>query len=264
VQHSVRYTVGFAAAVCVTCSIFVASAAVFLKDRQYENRILDRQKKVLSVVGLMQDGEVLSPAEVTSRFEANVKASVVDLETGKVDESLDPSEFDQRAAQSDPERSRSAPPNDAKVQRLPNHALVYRMVDEAGALKALVLPVEGKGLWSTLYGYIALESDLETIRGITFYEHAETPGLGGEVDNPRWKALWPGRKAFGDKGDVRIEVTKGPAGPVDSDPHRIDGLSGATLTSRGVTHLVRFWLGEHGFEPLLRDLRSTLSRKAAQ
>lgn len=251
-QHSVKYTVGFAAAVCVTCSIFVASAAVLLRDRQEENRLIDRQKKVLSVVGLMAPDEQLTPEQVRTRFNDNLKAQVVDLKTGKADPSADPASFDQQAAQSDPERSRPAPENGAKVQRVPNQGLVYRMEDESGALQALVLPIEGKGLWSTLYGFLALGSDCNTIRGITFYQHAETPGLGGEVDNPRWKNLWPGRRAFDQQGQAKIAVAKGPAGSVETDPHRVDGLSGATLTSRGVTELVRFWIGEHGFGPLLQ------------
>ena len=104
--------------------------------------------------------------------------------------------------------------------------------------------------------YLALEPDARTIRGITFYEHGETPGLGGEVDNPRWKALWPGRLAFDDRGNPKISVKKGLAGPVDEDPYQVDGLSGATITSRGVTNLVRFWLGDDGFGPCLDKYRA--------
>jgi len=119
----------------------------------------------------------------------------------------------------------------------------------------VVLPVEGKGLWSTLYGFLALDKDVNTIKGLTFYQHGETPGLGGEVDNPKWKALWPGRKAFGDDGQPKIAVIKGQAGPVAEDPYQVDGLSGATITARGVSHLVQFWLGTHGFGPYLKQFK---------
>ena len=71
-----------------------------------------------------------------------------------------------------------------------DQTLVYELRDDAGALDLVVLPVHGLGLWSILYGFVALDADLETIRGLTYYEHKETPGLGGEVDNPRWKSLW--------------------------------------------------------------------------
>jgi len=128
--------------------------------------------------------------------------------------------------------------------------MVFDVV-ENGELQAMIFPIEGKGLWSTLYGYIALAPDANTVVGITFYDHGETPGLGGEVDNPRWKSLWPGRKVFDERGNPVIQVKKGSAGPPAKDPHQVDGLSGATLTSRGVTALVQFWLGENGYGPYL-------------
>ena len=102
---------------------------------------------------------------------------------------------------------------------------------------------------------LALAPDTTTIEGITFYEHGETPGLGGEVDNPSWKALWIGRQAFDDNWQPAIEVIKGCCRTGRRGPLRVDGLSGATLTARGVSNLVRFWLGENGFEPYLATLR---------
>ncbi len=181
---------------------------------------------------------------------------VVDLATGDELPDVDPETFDQRKNSLDPETSRAAGKNLAGVERVPNQALVYRLEDE-DALGLLVLPIEGKGLWSTLYGFIALDADLETIKGITFYEHKETPGLGGEVDNPKWKALWTDRRAFGEDHEPRIEVIRGRAGPPSDDPHRVDGLAGATMTSRGVGRLVRFWLGEAGFGTYLETLRKS-------
>jgi Na+-transporting NADH:ubiquinone oxidoreductase subunit C len=244
----------FAAAVCVVCSIFVSSAAVLLKDRQEENKLIDRMSKVLSVAGLIDDADHPPAAEIKSLFESNITPIVIDLKTGEIAEDEDPKTFDQRAARGDPDRSRPAPKNAAKVQRLPNHALVYQVMD-GEELEALIFPVEGKGLWSTLYGFLALDEDAQTIKGITFYEHGETPGLGGEVDNPSWKALWPGRKAFGEDGKPKISVKKGQAGKPEDDPYHVDGLSGATLTSRGVTHLVQFWLSDDGYGPYLDKYR---------
>jgi Na+-transporting NADH:ubiquinone oxidoreductase subunit C len=180
---------------------------------------------------------------------------VVDLATGERVGDVDPATFDQRAATIDPALSRVAPDNAARIARLPNTVLVYEIRDQTDRLEMVVLPVEGLGLWGTLYGFIALEGDLRTIRGLTFYEHKETPGLGGEVDNPRWKARWTGRLAFDDDLAPAIAVVKGLAGAVADDPHAVDGLSGATLTSRGVTNLLRFWLGPDGFDPYLTRLR---------
>ncbi|MDH5675948.1 MAG: Na(+)-translocating NADH-quinone reductase subunit C [Myxococcales bacterium] len=253
-QHSTGFIVMFAAAICVVCSIFVSGSAVLLKDRQLENKILDRQTKVLDVAGLVEEGQSLSRAQVLELFEKNIEAVVVDLESGDVAEGVDAQSFDQARAAKDPAQSKEAPENDAKVRRIPNQALVYQVKQE-GKVSMVILPVEGKGLWSTLYGFVAIDADGNTIRGLTFYQHAETPGLGGEVDNPSWKALWPGRKAFDSSWQPVIEVKKGAAGPAAEDPHHVDGLSGATLTSRGVTHLLRFWLGEHGFGPYMAKFR---------
>lgn len=253
-MHSTGFTVMFAAAVCVVCSIFVAGAAVVLKEPQEANKLLDRQSKVLDVAGLVGEGESLSSKEISARYAENIKPQLIDLATGKPAEG-DVATFDQKKAAADPATSRAAPANDAKVARLPNQAVVYK-VEDKGELKGLVLPIEGKGLWSTLYGFLALEADAKTIEGITFYEHGETPGLGGEVDNPRWKALWKDRIAFDGNWHPKISVKKGPAGSAKDDPFHVDGLSGATITSRGVTSLVQFWLGDNGFGPYLAAYRA--------
>ena len=254
-QGSVGYNLGFAAAVCLVCAVVVSSAAVVLADRQARNAALDRQRNVLLAAGLAGDDESLDAEAVAARSAA-VAPVVLTLSTGEVAAAVDAAGFDQRAASLDPARSAPAPDNTAGVMRLPSEAMVYEVRDEAGRLDLVVLPIEGLGLWGTLYGFVALEGDLRTIRGLTFYEHKETPGLGGEVDNPRWKALWPGRLAFDDDLSPAIAVVKGPAGSVDEAPYAIDGLSGATITSRGVTSLVRFWLGPDGFGPYLTRLRS--------
>jgi Na+-transporting NADH:ubiquinone oxidoreductase subunit C len=244
----------FTTLLCVVFSLMVSVVAVVLEERQEENRRLNRIKNVLGVAGLLEPGERISRDEMSRRFEERLEPRIVDLQEGRILEGVDAMAFDQRAAASDPSRSREAPENAAKVRRIPNQALIFEMRD-GDQVEGLVLPVEGYGLWSTLYGYLALEADGNTIRGITFYEHGETAGLGGEVDNPRWKALWPGRLAFDESGELRIRVKKGAAGPPDRDPHQVDGLSGATLTTNGVTHLIHFWLGENGFRRYLDAYR---------
>ena len=247
-------TLGFAAAVCAVCSIMVATAAVSLRERQEQNQIVDRKKNVLAVAGLIEPGERLSGEEVNRRFDEGIQPRVVELRSGDYAEDVDPGGFDQRRAAADPGASREAPANAAGVRRIPEMGLVYQVVRN-GELKALIIPVEGKGLWSTLYGYLALGTDVTTIDGLNFYEHAETPGLGGEISNPRWQARWKGRKAFDEQGKIRITVIKGQAGPPAQDPYQVDGLAGATITAYGVSRLVRFWLGENGYGPYLEKLR---------
>ena len=89
-----------------------------------------------------------------------------------------------------------------------------------------------------------------TVRGLTYYKHGETPGLGGEVDNQLWKAKWPGKEVYDSDWNVKVEVTKS----VTDDTCQVDALSGATLTSNGVTNMLRFWLGSKGFGPYLQQL----------
>lgn len=256
-QPTTSYTVAFAAGVCLVCSLFVSGAAVSLKSRQDANKVLDKQKKVLSVAGLIEEGASPDAAEVDRIFAEKISARVVDMKTKQEvsDPSFDFKSYDAVKASKDPATSIAVAPNQAKVGRLPARQIVYCVKDGEGCSQ-LIFPVEGKGLWSTMYGFLSLERDLNTVKGITFYAHGETPGLGGEVDNPAWKALWPGRKVYKADGDVSLRVVKGKAGDVASDPHRVDGLSGATLTSNGVTYLVDFWLGPDGFKGYIDNLKS--------
>lgn len=258
-RDSTGYTVGFAVVVCVVCGIGVAGAAVALSERQAENKVLDQQKQVLLVAGLLDPNQPAKPDEVTALFEKNIRREVIDLKRGAPAQGVEATTFDQRRAQRDPATSTAAPENAAKVFRLPNNALVYHVLKD-GKTDKLILPIEGYGLWSVLYGYLALDSDGNTVEGITFYQHSETPGLGGEVDNPKWKALWPGRKIYNEKGQPALSVIKGQAGPPQQDPHHIDGLSGATITSNGVSNTIKFWFGEHGFGPYLEQFRKSQGR----
>lgn len=236
---------------CVVCSVFVSTAAVLLKPAQEANKSLDMKRNILAAAGM------LDPERSVEEVFAGVSARVVDLRSGKFATDVDAAEFDQRQAAKDPAQSEAldTEQDTAKISRRENYAMVY-LVEEGGELEKIILPVHGYGLWSTLYGFIALEADANTVAGLGFYEHGETPGLGGEVDNPRWKNLWPGKQVYRD-GEVAIGLIKGSVDPASpAAPWQVDGLSGATLTSRGVTHLVQFWLGDNGFAPFLQNLKS--------
>jgi Na+-transporting NADH:ubiquinone oxidoreductase subunit C len=235
----------------VVCSALVSTSAVILRPEQIRNKILDRKKNILRAAGRFDPGRPIE--EQFSRFEIRV----VDLESGEYREDIAAATFDQRKAARSDDLGVAVPEDEdiAGLKRRSRVAPVYLAKNEAGELEQLILPVHGKGLWSTLYGYLALESDLATIAGFSIYDHGETPGLGGEVDNPRWKKQWVGKRAFDEEGDVEIEVVKGAADR--GDPHQIDGLSGATITTRGVDALLRYWLGKNGFRPFLDRLRST-------
>lgn len=255
-RHSALYTLVFATAVCLVCAILVSGAAVALRPRQQQNIQLDKQGNVLRVAGLLERGEKLDAAEVEKRFASSIQVRLVELATGVFapDEQKLLEGYNPAKALADPASSAPAPPNAAKVPRIPKFGIVYEVLKD-GKVDRLVFPVSGKGLWSTLYGFIALDADGKTARGITFYQHGETPGLGGEIENPAWQALWEGRIACDDSGAPVIHVVKGSA----KGPTEVDGLSGATLTSQGVTHLVQFWLGENGYGPFLTNVRKQRS-----
>lgn len=251
-NESIGKIITVAFSLCIVCSVVVSTAAVMLKPAQDANRDLDRKRNILQAAGMLEEGK--SVEELFRRIEPRY----VDLRTGEFTEDVPPG-YNQQKAAKNPQLSTNLSEQEdrAGIGRQAHFAQVYLVEasDDKG-LDKIILPVHGYGLWSTLYGFVALESDANTIAGLGFYEHGETPGLGGEVDNPRWKAQWPGKKVYRD-GEAAIALAKGSVDASSPDAQwRVDGLSGATLTSRGVTDLVQFWLGENGFKPFLNKLKT--------
>lgn len=250
-NDSIKKTFGVAALLCVVCAIVVSSAAVMLRPAQQANKLLDLKTNILASAGLLKAG-----VDVETQFE-QITTRIVDMETGRFTDAVDAATYDQRKASKDPALSVELTGDEdiAKIKRRANYASVYIVEGEQG-IEKIILPIKGYGLWSTMYGFLALESDLQTVAGIGFYEHAETPGLGGEIDNPNWKASWVGKQAYS-QSDLVLSVIKG---RVDTEragsESQIDGLAGATLTTRGVDKLVKYWLGEQGFQPLISYLKS--------
>ncbi|THB75830.1 MAG: Na(+)-translocating NADH-quinone reductase subunit C [Desulfobulbaceae bacterium] len=235
------------------CSALVAMAAVGLKPYQQANRSLDQKKNILSAAGIFNPEE-----PITEQF-SRIETRILELATGAFvpTEQVDPTTYNQlEAALTDSMGSELTKETDlAGIRRLENYSPVY-LVTSNGELEQIVLPVRGKGLWSTMYAYVAIESDLSSIRGVSFYEHGETPGLGGEIANPIWQARWQDKQIYGESGDVELEFVKNrDQFPPESQIHLIDGISGATLTTQGVDKLMKFWFGEHGFMPFLARLR---------
>ncbi|MEX6503192.1 Na(+)-translocating NADH-quinone reductase subunit C [Pseudomonas zhanjiangensis] len=255
-KESTARTLTVALLVCLVCSVFVAGAAVALKPTQVENRLLDKQRSILSIAGLAKPG--MSGAQVKELFKSTITAKLVDLQTGKFSDAKDPMTFDPLKAAKDPKLSSVLPPEQdiASIKRMERYTTVY-LVEKDGEIDTLIMPVRGYGLWSTLYGFIAVKGDLNTVVGMGFYQHAETPGLGGEVDNPKWKGQWPGKTLFDEDGKLAVQVVKGGVDPQSPKAvHQVDALAGATLTSKGVDHLLNFWLGQNGFGPFIANLRA--------
>ncbi len=236
---------------CLVCSIAIATAAVKLQPFQEKNAKQFMQRQILTVAGLLEEGK-----SVDELFD-QVESRIVNLDTGEYTTEVDAATYDQRKAAKDPDSSRAiAAENDvAKIKRRANYAPVY-LVRREGQPGLVVLPVHGYGLWSVMYGVLAMAEDGRTIEGITFYQQAETAGLGTEIENPRWQAQWKGKLALDEQGQVRFELIKGGVDADDPDAqYHVDGLSGATLTADGVTKMMRYWLGEQGFGPYLAKFR---------
>lgn len=255
-KESTIRTLTVAFLVCLVCSIFVAGAAIALKPTQVENRQLDKQRSILAIAGLGQAN--MSGAQVKDMFKGTITAKLVDLETGKFSDAKDPQTFDPLKSSKDPKLSSalSGDQDIASIKRLERYTTVY-VVEKDGEMATLIMPVRGYGLWSTLYGFIAIKGDLNTVAGMGFYQHAETPGLGGEVDNPKWKDQWLGKTLFDENGKLSVAVVKGGVDPQSPKAiHQVDALAGATLTSKGVDNLLNFWLGQNGFGPFIANLRA--------
>lgn len=246
-NESVQKTVTVALVLCLVCSVVVSAAAVLLRPVQAVNEKANMQMNILQAAGLYDPSK-----SVQDQFE-QVTTRLVNVETGEFVTDMDPDTYDQRKAAKTPEMNRvlSGDEDIASIKRQAKVAKVY-LIESGDSIEKIILPIHGYGLWSTLYGFMALEGDANTVAGLGFYEHAETPGLGGEVDNPNWKAQWTGKKVYQDE-DVAIRLVKG--GADRSDAYGVDALSGATLTSRGVDNLLKFWLSDSGFKPFLDNVK---------
>lgn len=256
-KESTVRTLVVALLVCLVCSVFVAGAAVALRPIQLENALLDKQRSILAIAGLGDPS--MSAPQIQELFSERILARLVDLETGEYSDEYDPQVFDPLAAARDPALSRnlSSAEDIASINRRERYSVVYVVESDGGEVDTLILPVRGYGLWSTLHGFLALQGDLNTVQGFGFYQHAETPGLGGEVDNPSWRGQWPGKQIYNEDGELAIRVIKGSVNAQSPNAsHQIDGLAGATLTANGVNNLLYYWLGENGFGSFIDNLRS--------
>jgi len=248
-RDSISNTLVVAIGVSLVCSVLVSAAAVVLRPAQERNQAEFRQRIVLEVAGLYDPG-----ADIAAQFD-RIDAHLVDLETGEYVEDIDPESFDAEAATNDPKLSVVVPAeyDIANLRRRTIYAPVY-LVTDGDRIEQIILPVHGAGLWSTMRGFLAVEVDGNTIRGLRFYEHAETPGLGDQIDNESWLSQFPGKLLFDAAGEPRFEVVRGKAQPGPNAVHQVDGMSGATLTGNGVSNLIQYWSGPHGFGPYLNRI----------
>ncbi|KQB06966.1 NADH:ubiquinone reductase (Na(+)-transporting) subunit C [Vibrio metoecus] len=248
-NDSIKKTLFVVIALSLVCSIIVSAAAVGLRDKQINNAALDKKSKILQVAGI----EAKNSDETEQQYAKFITPRLVDFSTGDFVEG-DAANYDQRKAAKAASESikLTAEQDKAKIQRRANVGVVY-LVKDGDKTSKVILPVHGNGLWSMMYAFVAVETDGNTVSGLTYYEQGETPGLGGEVENPAWRAQWVGKKLFDENHKPAIKIVKG--GAPQGSEHGVDGLSGATLTSNGVQHTFDFWLGDMGFGPFLTKVR---------
>lgn len=239
--------------VALVCSVLVSLSAVILRPIQAENERIERYRQIVVLAGLIEDD--VDDAAIAAAVE-RLEVQVVNLDTGEFSTGMSPEAVNARRAASDPALSTAIPEaqDSARIGRRSRYEVIF-LVRDGARLSRVILPVHGQGMWSTLYGLVALKADLNTIAAATFYEQAETAGLGDQIEDPAWLARWSGRRIFGPAGDIRFQVA---AGPVEAGSpaaaYQVDGLSGATITGNAVTALVRFWFGPYGYGPLLEQL----------
>jgi Na+-transporting NADH:ubiquinone oxidoreductase subunit C len=251
-RESALRTLAVALLVCGACAALIAASVVLLRPVQKANQERDRRARVLEMIRAAP-----GLAELVEGIDASgLEAHMIALETGEVVETDDETIWDVHERAADPELTHELPEerDTAYLETIPYQLPVY-LVRDAAALRLVILPIWGEGYISTMWGYLALDGDLQQVRSIQFYEHEETPGLGAEIESEGWRRQWPGKRLRDETGELRIGVSKDPVDPASPDfPYTVDGISGATRTGRAVTRLVRFWLGPDGYGPLLERL----------
>ncbi|NVJ66491.1 MAG: Na(+)-translocating NADH-quinone reductase subunit C [Gammaproteobacteria bacterium] len=250
-KESPTKTIVVALLLSLVCSVVVSTAAIKLKPIQQKNQTLDKKRNILVAAGMMEDK---SSADVEALF-SQVEAKFVDLASGEFVE--EPAGFDQRAFAKDAATNLvlTAEQDLGGIGKRSQIANVY-IVKKDGQLDSIIFPIHGKGLFSTLYGFIALDKDLKTVKGLKYYEHGETPGLGAEVENPSWLAKWPGKQVLDANGEPVLALVKN----VADDNNEVDALSGATWTTNGVESMIHFWLGDNGFGPFIDNVRAQIAK----
>jgi len=247
----------------------VSVPAVAWRDIQESNATLDVKRNVLIAAGRPEFAD--AKAKVVEKAYSEFEEVAFDFDSGQTLESdqyrddFDPSSYSLAAASKKPELSASIPnaQDGDLVKRRPVQGVAYEKYDDQGRLACVVLPIKGMGLWGMMYGFLALESDLKTVRGIKYYDHKETPGLGAEVDNPKWRNQWEGKEIYGEAGNYQFEVAKGSVDPTAADAeHKVDGLSGATITCNGVEGSLAYWMGPNGYGPYLDQLARRTNTEA--
>jgi Na+-transporting NADH:ubiquinone oxidoreductase subunit C len=215
----------YASVLTIVCGGLLALASEGLKERQQFNIAQEQKKNILGTVVNLQEGD-----EITKLYGERVSEFVVDY-NGDVKDGVKPQDLNLAA------EYKKAP----KDRLLPVYE--FKNTEDPEKLDNVVLPVHGFGLWNEIWGFVALESDLNTIRGVSFDHKGETPGLGARIaSDPEIAARYKGKTIYDGSNLVSVNMMKGEGNDYDNEPHRVDGMSGATLTGKGVNNMLMDYL----------------------
>lgn len=246
-QHSNGYILGFAAMVIIVCAGILSLLANGLKDKQVEQEEFFIKKNILTVFDINYPAEG-SPAEILDIYNENIDVFFIDYKGNKIE--VDETTKNDYDALVEYKRFSFAynEVNDlsnieatAEYKKSALKLAVFFKKSSDNKPTAYAIPVFGKGLWSTLKGYLAFDNDFNTVKGITFYEHKETPGLGARIEEQWFLDNFKGKQIFGENGELSsVTVKKGPINPSNPQEkmHMVDGISGATITCNGVSQLL--------------------------
>lgn len=241
----------FAGMVCLACSLVVSVSAVALRGLQKQNENNEMKINILRAAGLVAADKKLSTAQIEEKFKEVVPV-VVNLATGELDTSKDPLEYKMYAAAQNDKDGQALKEDPANIKRIAKAGSAYALL-KGDEIERLILPIQGYGLWSTMYGFTALtfEGRQPKVAGITFYQQAETAGLGSRITEPAWQSKFEGRIPYDAQGHPQIDIVK----PKSSyENNQVEAIAGATLTSNGVENMMNFWLGKQGYQPFVERI----------
>ncbi|WP_394200548.1 Na(+)-translocating NADH-quinone reductase subunit C [Shewanella waksmanii] len=252
-KDTVMGTMIFTVTLCLLCSFMITGTAELLKER----KLAKKRDEIKRYVLMASNVEVADGQDFRTIFDQRVTPKLINLNTGEAEQMAvtEIMNFDEKMAAINPQTSVKPKKDTARIKTRAQDVRVFEVKDAQGKVASMVLPVYGKGLWSMIYGFVAVEKDLNTIENVVFYEHGETPGIGDFLNDKAWTDTFQGKQLFDDKGKVAFSVVKG--GAKEGDVHGVDAVSGATMTGRGVQRAIQFWFGAEGFQVFFDKLNAS-------
>lgn len=234
-QQSNTYVIVYSAVLTVILGLLLSGSAQILGPRQQEAIALDKKKQILGAVISAEEIGAMTPDQLNEFYNSHISSTVVDINGEEVTEDGVTAEKVEIAK----DYKKPADQRDYPV-------FIYHAEGKPDEVESYILPLYGAGLWDAIWGYIALETDMNTVGGITLAHAGETPGLGARITEGEVQARYVGKKIFDESGDlVAVQMMKGEGKDYSADPHKVDGMSGATITGNGVNNMLKAYLSHY-------------------